>query len=249
MAENQNVPPTQYQDSGGILSSVPPSGSSYNPPPRWVTGASPGGGGGGGWYTGTNLVDENNNVTSGPYDITNDYVRTVYAQLAALPDAERTKRYAIMQKYGLISGNPNLYANQLEGIANLLDLSNTLGVTAERALLEIQKGAPAGGNGGGAPRRFRVSSPDDLKAVAKRVAQETIGRAFTDDEANQFVAAYQNREMQAQQQYYAGGVMTEAPSADVFAQQFAQQTAPTEADAYKFLGAMNRIFSATSGAM
>jgi len=47
----------------------------------------------------------------------------------------------------------------------------------------------------------------------------------------------------------AGGVVEEAPSADVFAQQFAQQAAPTEADAYKFLGVMNRIFNATSGAM
>jgi hypothetical protein len=246
MAE-QEIPPTQYQGSSGIISSAPPSAPRSQPPPRWITGASPGGGGGGGWYNGSNLVDENNRVVRSPYDITDEYIGSVYAEMSTLSDADRSKNYSILYKYGFITGDPGFYQNQLEGIANLLDYANKMGVTAERALLEIQKGRPVQGVGGGAPRRYRVSSPDDLKVIAKKVAQETIGRAFTDDEANKFVAAYQGREVQAQQQYYGGGTVTEAPSPDVYAQQFAQQIAPTEANGYKFLGIMNRIFNATSG--
>jgi hypothetical protein len=121
-----------------------------------------------------------------------------------------------------------------------------MGITAERALEEIKRGEPVK-TGGTGVRRYRVSSPEDLKVVAKRMAQETIGRSFTEDEANQFVAAYQQRELQAQQQYFAGGVSTEAPSADVFAQQFAQQIAPTEANGYKFLGFMDSIFRSIGG--
>ena len=81
----------------------------------------------------------------------------------------------------------------------------------------------------------------------KRVAQETIGRGFSDEEAAQAVQAYQQREIQAQQAMYAGGTVTEQPSADVFAQQFAQQVAPTEANGYKFLGYMNQLFQAAGG--
>ena len=243
MSENQNPSPTQYQSSDGILSSMPPSAPRSQPPPRWVTGASPGGGGGQGWYRGTNLVGLTGSVEREPYDITDEYVRTQYADIK--PE-DRAGLFLDLDKYGFLTGDPNNYNNQLNGLANLLDYANTMGITAARALEEIKKGAPIK-TGGGGIRRYRVSSPDDLKVVAKRVAQETIGRAFTEDEANQFVQAYQQRELTSQQQYFAGGVSAEAPSADVFAQQFAQQVAPTEANGYKFLGVMNRIFNATTG--
>lgn len=242
MSEEQPSP-TQYQSSDGFLTSMPPSAPRSQPPPRWVTGPSPGGGGGQGWYRGTNLVGITGSIERAPYDITDEYVRTQYADIRA---EDRAGVFLDLDKYGFLTGDPNNYTNQLNGLANLLDYANTMGITAQRALEEIKKGAPVKA-GGGVARRYRISSPDDLKVVAKRVAQETIGRAFTDEEANQFVSAYQQRELQSQQQYFAGGVSTEAPSADVFAQQFAQQIAPTEANGYKFLGYMNRIFQAAGG--
>ena len=243
MSENENGSPTQYQSSDGILSSMPPTAPRSQPPPRWITGASPGGGGGQGWYRGTNLVGLTNSVEREPYDITDEYVRTQYGDIK--PE-DRAGLFLDLDKYGFLTGDPNNYNNQLNGIANLLDYANTMGFTAARALEERKKGAPIKAGGGGI-RRYRVSSPDDLKVVAKRVAQETIGRAFTDDEANRFVQAYQQRELTSQQQYFAGGVSAEAPSADVFAQQFAQQVAPTEANGYKFLGYMNQLFQAAGG--
>lgn len=243
MDEKDQVSPTQYQDSDGITSSMPPSAPRSQPPPRWITGASPGGGGGQGVYRGVNLVGLNNTVERAPYDITEEYVRTQYGDIKA---EDRADLFLTLDKYGLLSGDPNNFTSQLNGLANLLDYANTMGITAERALEEIKRGEPVK-TGGTGVRRYRVSSPEDLKVVAKRMAQETIGRSFTEDEANQFVAAYQQRELQAQQQYFAGGVSTEAPSADVFAQQFAQQIAPTEANGYKFLGFMDSIFRSIGG--
>ena len=243
MDEEDQVSPTQYQGSDGIVSSMPPSAPRSQPPPRWITGASPGGGGGQGWYEGTNLVGLNNTVERKPYDITPEYVKTQYADIQA---EDRADFFLTLEKYGFLRGNPNDYESQLDGIASFLDYSNTMGITAKRALEEIKRGEPVK-TGGTGVRRYRVSSPEDLKVVAKRMAQETIGRSFTEDEANQFVDAYQQRELQAQQQYFAGGVATEAPSADVFAQQFAQQIAPTEANGYKFLGFMDSIFRSIGG--
>jgi hypothetical protein len=243
MDDEDQVSPTQYQGSDGIVSSMPPSAPRSQPPPRWITGASPGGGGGQGLYRGVNLVGLNNTVERAPYDITEEYVRTQYGDIKA---EDRADLFLTLDKYGLLSGDPNNFTSQLNGLANLLDYANTMGITAERALEEIKRGEPVK-TGGTGVRRYRVSSPEDLKVVAKRMAQETIGRSFTEDEANQFVAAYQQRELQAQQQYFAGGVSAEAPSADVFAQQFAQQIAPTEANGYKFLGFMDSIFRSIGG--
>lgn len=243
MSEEDQVSPTQYQGSDGIISSMPPSAPRSQPPPRWITGASPGGGGGQGWYQGTNLVGLNNTVERKPYDITREYVQTQYADIKT---EDRADLFLTLEKYGFLKGSPNDYENQLDGIASFLDYANTMGITADRALEEIKRSQPIKPTGGGV-RRYRVTSPEDLKVVAKRMAQETIGRSFTEDEANQFVAAYQQRELQAQQQYFAGGVSAEAPSADVFAQQFAQQIAPTEANGYKFLGFMDSIFRSIGG--
>jgi hypothetical protein len=196
-------------------------------------------------YRGSGLVGTNNNVVENQYPLTEGFVRDIYTRM--LP-ADRQANLQMLKNKGWYGngqvGDPRY---DLAVIERLLDESNLAGVTYERYLRDVVSRRPNAG-GGGAPRRYRVSNPDDLKAVFKRVAQETIGRGFTDAEANQAVMAYQQREVAAQQALYGGASMvTEAPSADVFAQGFAQQIAPTEANAYKFLGVMNKIFSATGG--
>ena len=218
------------------------------PPMRRVSGASPGGGGGQYWYGGTNLVGVGDVVTDqGQYNIELD-ARGIYASLTP---AERAARIDILKRKGFYgSADPGIYSNDIAAFQRWLDYSNTMYMTADRSLTEMQRTMMdvSDGGGGYAPR-YRVSSSADLGVVFKEVAKNTIGRAFTEDEANRAVRAYQQLQIQAQQAMMRGGVVEEAPSADVFAQQFAQQAAPTEADAYKFLGVMNRIFNATSGAM
>lgn len=198
--------------------------------------------------TSTNLVGVGDVLTSqGQYNIELD-ARGIYASLTP---AERAARIDILKRKGFYgSADPGIYSNDIAAFQRWLDYSNTMYMTADRALTEMQRTMMdvSDGGGGYAPR-YRVSSAADLGVVFKEVAKNTIGRAFTEDEANRAVQAYQQLQIQTQQAMMRGGVVEEAPSADVFAQQFAQQAAPTEADAYKFLGVMNRIFNATSGAM
>lgn len=198
--------------------------------------------------TSTNLVGVGDVLTSqGQYNIELD-ARGIYASLTP---AERAARIDILKRKGFYgSADPGIYSNDIAAFQRWLDYSNTMYMTADRSLTEMQRTMMdvSDGGGGYAPR-YRVSSAADLGVVFKEVAKNTIGRAFTEDEANRAVQAYQQLQIQTQQAMMRGGVVEEAPSADVFAQQFAQQAAPTEADAYKFLGVMNRIFNATSGAM
>lgn len=198
--------------------------------------------------TSTNLVGVGDVLTSqGQYNIELD-ARGIYASLTP---AERAARIDILKRKGFYgSADPGIYSNDIAAFQRWLDYSNTMYMTADRSLTEMQRTMMdvSDGGGGYAPR-YRVSSAADLGVVFKEVAKNTIGRAFTEDEANRAVQAYQQLQIQTQQAMTRGGVVEEAPSADVFAQQFAQQAAPTEADAYKFLGVMNRIFNATSGAM
>jgi hypothetical protein len=239
-----------WQQETAMEFGAPPPGNRNQqqsiPPMRRVSGASPGGGGGQYWYGGTNLVGVGDVVTDqGQYNIRLD-ARGLYASLTA---AERAARFDILKRKGFYgSSKPGTYENDIAAIESWLDYSNTMYMTADRSLTEMQRTMMDREEGGYAPR-YRVSSAADLGVVFKEVAKNTIGRAFTEDEANRAVQAYQQLQIQTQQAMMRGGVVEEAPSADVFAQQFAQQAAPTEADAYKFLGVMNRIFNATSGAM
>lgn len=196
--------------------------------------------------TSLNLVGVGDVLTNqGQYDIKLDS-RGIYASLTP---AQRAEKIDILKRKGFYgSSKPGVYENDISAFQAWLDYSNTMYLTADRALQEIQRTIPdVDGSGGGYAPRYRVSSSADLKVVFKEVAKETIGRALTDDEANYAIQTYQNLQVRNQQAMAGGGVVEETPSADVFAQQYAQQVAPTEANAYKFLGIMNRIFNATSG--
>lgn len=80
----------------------------------------------------------------------------------------------------------------------------------------------------------RVSSPQDLAAVANQTALRTIGREMTEEETNRFVQAYQGMErgQYAQMSDPASTQVVSAPAADVAAQNFITQQAPQEVNAY-----------------
>lgn len=195
--------------------------------------------------TSYNLVDVGDVLSNrGQYDIQLE-ARGIYASMTP---AERAEAMDTLKRKGFYgSSDPGVYSNDISAFQRWLDYSNTMYMTANRSLTEMRRTMPDASGGGGYAPRFRVSSADDLKVVFKEVAKSTIGRAFNDDEAAQAVQAYQQLQVQQQRAMMGAGVIEEAPSADVFAQQYAQQIAPTEANAYKFLGVMNRIFDATSG--
>jgi hypothetical protein len=195
-------------------------------------------------YEGPDLVDARGMVSRPQYDPRGE-AREVYANLS---DEDKLYVFDVLQRKGFYgSRQPGVFDNDISAIESWLDFSNTIGYTWDKSLSEMQRILPDAKRGGGQARRYRVSSPEDLKVVAKRVAQETLGRAFTNEEADKFVSAYQQREMRAQQQYFSGETMVEAPSPEVFAQQYAEEIAPTEANGYKFLESINMIFRATGG--
>lgn len=228
---------------GSMVTNQPSTGGQTVWPVRWIN--APGTNVPVIGYRGPDLVGFSNNPEEPQYNITEGFVRDVYSSLLS-------NRQTVLQQlkdYGFYGnrevGDP---AADLRAIEQWLDESNLAGVTRERYLAELAKsGRREGRGGGGAARRYRVSNPEDLKVVFKRVAQETIGRGFTDDEAMRAVQSYQQQEIAAQQAMFAGGTVTEQMGPDVFAQQFAEQIAPTEANGYKFLGYMNQIFRAAGG--
>lgn len=145
------------------------------------------------------------------------------------------------------SGKPGDFASDVNAIGLAMEYANIYGISIDRAINEISANIPSqgGGGGSGAAVRFRVSNPDEIKLVAKQVSQDTLGREFTPAELDKFAATFRQQEL-GYQQAAAGGatVVTEPPSAQVSAQSFAQQVAPTEANAYKYLGYVNKFFQA-----
>lgn len=240
MSEGQNTP---FQGSAGFTQSIPEA-PTYPKPPRTVVapygrGAAP--------YTGPNLVNSRNQIERQPYDLTDEFVRYTYGRMTP---QERAQTFSTLQRYGFYgSSDPGVFNNDLNAIERWLAFSNTIGVTADRALTEMQRTMNPISQGGGGMRRYRVSNPDDIKTVINKAAMDTIGRAFTQEELALAVPGYQQAEVKAQQAAYSGGVSVEAPSATTFGQQAAQFFQPDEANGYKFLKIMNRIFSATSGGM
>jgi len=173
-----------------------------------------------------------------------DYAPKIYNSLSpAAQDALMQQ----LERAGLIEKSQfNDVVAEVTALSRLMSLANANGITFQNYLGQRLAGKTLVSSGSG--RTYRKSNPDDLKAVARQVAQQTLGRAFTDDEADRFVRAFQAEEIAEQRRASGGGTMVQAASADVAAEQFAEQEAPDEASAYKTLGYINKFFNAIGGA-
>lgn len=200
-------------------------------------------------YTGPGIVDSRGNLVSETYYDPDVDAGNLYASLA--PDALARLTDTLFRKGFYRSGEPGDFISDKNAIANLYDYANIYGRDITWAVNNLRSTVPDSAAmsrvGSGVARRYRVSSADDLRFLANRVAQDTLGRELSADEQQRFIAAYQGQEMQAQRAAYSSSTFMEAPSADVAAQQFAEQAAPTEANAYKYLGYVNKLFSAVGG--
>ncbi len=188
-------------------------------------------------YTGPGLVNGNGQVTmlddnGQPRYYTQQDATSYYFNL---PTAQKALLLETMARKGYSVGTPERDQN---AIWDLMRMSNMLGRTVDVTLQKLDRIAGDQAERVAAPR-YRVSSSADIRAVAKEVAKRIIGRDFTDDEASRFVQSYQQAELGFQQS--AATVTQAPPSVDVAAEQFAQQVAPTEANAYKYLGAVDML--------
>lgn len=189
-------------------------------------------------WTGPGVVNRNGRFEfyddagdPGFYDLRNDPTQLYYS----MPDEQRETLLDLLDRKGY---NVNTAPRAISAIEDLMLQSNVMGRTWDVTLRQLSKVAPDRASGVAAPR-YRVSAAADIKTLANEVAKRTLGRAFTDDEAERFAQAYQQSELAAQQQ--VSGVVESQPSVDVAAEQFARQQAPQEADAYKYLGAVDML--------
>jgi hypothetical protein len=193
-------------------------------------------------YTGPGLVNSAGEVErESPYPA--DFAPALYNGLSP---ANQDILMSQLERAGLIEKSQfNDPIAEVTAVARMLSAANANGITYKNYLGQRLAGRQQSSGGGG--RTYRTSNPDELKLVAKQVAQQTLGRGFTDEEADRFVRAFQAEEIAEQRRASGGGTMVQAPAADVAAQEFAEQEAPTEASAYKTLGYINKFFNAIGG--
>lgn len=117
----------------------------------------------------------------------------------------------------------------------------------------IQNGdtlAPVDGDtrgGGGFAPAFRLSSKEDLRAIADNVATRTIGRALSEEEANAFVASYQDMERAFQQRLRMGGEVEQPASPDVAAAGQIREMVGDEYDVYQMGNTLDMFQRALAG--
>ena len=172
---------------------------------------------------GTFLTDENGQryIYDAEVDGFNTYYSSTDSQRELIADVLRDTGWNIESIDDYINGYQYLY-----------QYANAAGVSFNRAVLEYRADAPKKKQGRGPT--YRVTSSEDIKAVAKTAAYKILGRGFTEAEANDFVKAYQQTQISAQQQAAASGVAEAAPDISVAATSFAQKAAPSEAMGIKF---------------
>lgn len=212
------------------------SGTDYNPPSRLVVQN-------GNWsvYDGDGLVSQDGRVltdTQGnPYYY--DLERDTEITFSTLSPTGRTQLMEQLFQAGFISESGiGDFTQEINAVRDWLYFSNLQGLEKQNALNSRLAGGPLQMRRPTGMGR-RVTNPEDIKVVANQVAQQTLGRGLTDEEAQYFVGIRQAQER--------GGGGTQAMSLDVSAQQFAQQVAPTEANAYAYLGYMNQLFDSLGG--
>lgn len=103
-----------------------------------------------------------------------------------------------------------------------------------------------------APVVTRFTSPDDLASTAQEVATSKLGRSFTPEELQKFIAAYHGTEQSTAQQQAAvsgvtGGSFTDTASPQVAAENFAKQADPTAYNAEQFLPLVQKMNDLLAG--
>lgn len=147
-----------------------------------------------------------------------------------------------------------------DAFGQVLALANNMGHPWQDALSSFESATPmqwdpktgtyVRGTAGTArtksPVVTRFTSPDDLATTAQEVATNKLGRSFTPEELQKFIAAYHGTEASATQAA-AGGGYTAPSSPDVAADVFAKQTDPTAYNAEQFLPLVQKMNDLLAG--
>lgn len=92
---------------------------------------------------------------------------------------------------------------------------------------------------------YQLNNPIDLKAVFKKVAQDSLGHNLGEGDLNNLVETYQAQQLAYQRKVSTGGVVTTPPSPQTFATQSIQKDFGDEVDIKK----MDSIFTSIDQAL
>jgi len=153
---------------------------------------------------------------------------------------------------------------------DLLAYANVRGTTSQQALNELTEQAQSAGtfgiggkgyfdpvtgewvadpSGSGVSQRqplvIRQSDPLELEKVFDDAVIKTLGQGWSRNQIQGMVRAYQQMEAERQRQAYntdlTGGTVTDVPSPEAFAQNYAQQQDPQGAETSRFLDVASNI--------
>lgn len=123
-----------------------------------------------------------------------------------------------------------------DALDDLLSIANQNGGAVARAKAASTR----------APLVTHYTHPDDLKYVAQKTAQQTLGRNLTDDDLAQFMKGYHSMEGASQATAYdeggtagAGGAVTDPAAVAASADAFAQAQHPDQAYAKNYIDSFN----------
>lgn len=150
-----------------------------------------------------------------------------------------------LMRAGLIDQAPKGIFDDITATAmsKVLSYANKRGLLWQDALDEYAAAGDAAGLGaGGGPRRVftpQLSNPDDLRRVFKQAAYDLTGGSFMDDSTyERMVSGYQGAELAAQRAQFdaavSGAEVTDAPSAQAFAQTDLKAADPSAVEAKRF---------------
>jgi hypothetical protein len=144
-----------------------------------------------------------------------------------------------MQKAGLLGSKYRI------GIADdatvskfkeVLAQANRTGSNWDAALNTLQASQQSGGG-----LTYKVSNPEDIRAVVQQTASKVLGRSADDQLVNRIVKSYQQLQVEEQQGMTVGGMRTGAPDVGVFAETQLREGTGGDAEAFRFAQFASRV--------
>lgn len=178
----------------------------------------------------------------GYYDLNNDpydilYNRTGDLQRNDLRDTLFAKGFYDTKT----KPSPNRITDDDEKAVSKLLLEANWTQTDWQDLLTQVKGRPDEVPTGGAKPTFALTSAEDLKVVANRVAIETLGRRLDDSDLAAFTKLYQRKQLAYQRQADAGGVVEQPADPQTMVMNQMKEKYAGEAEAYGYIQAVDRL--------
>jgi len=162
------------------------------------------------------------------YDLATEPVKLYFS----LDPLERQSLIDTLERKGASTGTPD---RDIRAIEQLMLYANNLGRDYETTLRMLDQMLP---DQEPQKPRYRVTSSQNLRAVFDEAAKATIGRGFTEEEMTRAIRGYQAGERGVQSA--ESGVVESMAAPEVYGMDFARQVAPTEAQAFTYLGFMDR---------